>query len=107
MVKISVLYPNQPGSRFDFDYYVKTHMPMAAELLNESGTLRGLSVERGLSGGQPGSAPPYWASCHFLFDSLEAFLAAFAPHAPALQGDIPNYTDVAPVIQVGEVALTR
>ena len=29
MVKVSVLYPNKPGSRFDVEYYLNTHMPMA------------------------------------------------------------------------------
>jgi hypothetical protein len=29
-----------------------------------------------------------------LFNSLEDFLAAFMPHAPWMQGDMLNYTDV-------------
>jgi uncharacterized protein (TIGR02118 family) len=44
--------------------------------------------------------------CHFLFESAEAFIAAFMPHAPELQGDMPNYTDGAPVIQVNEVLIS-
>ena len=28
---------------------------------------------------------------HLLFDSVEAFQEAFAPHAQAIVGDIPNY----------------
>ena len=31
--------------------------------------------------------------CHFLFSSVDAFMAAFMPNAPELQGDMPNYTD--------------
>ena len=30
MVKVSVLYPNKPGSRFDIEYYLNTHMPLSA-----------------------------------------------------------------------------
>jgi uncharacterized protein (TIGR02118 family) len=45
--------------------------------------------------------------CHFSFDSLESFMAAFSAHAATLQGDVPNYTDVQPVIQVNEVLLSR
>jgi uncharacterized protein (TIGR02118 family) len=45
--------------------------------------------------------------CHFLFDSLENFTAAFAPNAAVLQGDMPNYTDLEPVIQVNEVLISR
>ena len=32
MTKISILYPNTPGERFDLDYHVKTHMPLSIKL---------------------------------------------------------------------------
>jgi uncharacterized protein (TIGR02118 family) len=44
--------------------------------------------------------------CHFSFDSMESFMAAFEPHAKVLQGDMPNYTDIHPVIQVNEVLIS-
>jgi hypothetical protein len=47
------------------------------------------------------------AECHYLFDSMEDFLAAFMPHAELLQGDIPNYTDITPVIQFSVVEIAR
>jgi hypothetical protein len=34
-----------------------------------------------------------------------AFQTAFGPHAGAIMGDIPNYTNVQPTIQVSEVRL--
>ncbi|QEH39173.1 EthD protein [Aquisphaera giovannonii] len=106
MIRISILYPNRDGSRFDFPYYVETHMPMSIGLLGAHPGYRGVSVERGLGGAEPGSRPAYVAMCHFLFDSLEDFLAAFMPNAPALQGDMPNYTDIEPVIQFNEVLIS-
>jgi uncharacterized protein (TIGR02118 family) len=39
---------------------------------------------------------------HATFESVEAFQAAFAPHAAEIQGDIPKYTDIEPVLQIGE-----
>jgi hypothetical protein len=27
-ITITVLYPNTPGSRFDLDYFVNTHIPL-------------------------------------------------------------------------------
>lgn len=33
MIKVSVRYPNQQGSRFDMDDYCSTHMPLAQRLL--------------------------------------------------------------------------
>lgn len=105
MVKISILYPNKPGARFDFPYYTEQHMPRSIELLGAHPGFKGVSVERGISGAAPDSAPDYVAMCHFLFDSAEAFLQAFMPHAPELQGDMGNYTDIQPVIQVSEVLI--
>jgi uncharacterized protein (TIGR02118 family) len=45
--------------------------------------------------------------CQFLFDSLEDFLAAFEPHAAFLQGDMVNYTDSEPIIQISAVEIVR
>lgn len=107
MIKISILYPNSKGSRFDLRYYVETHMPMSIELLSAHRGFKGVSVEHGLGGGIPGTDAAYVAMCHFLFDSLEDFMAAFMPHAAVLQGDMQNYTDVEPVIQVNEILISR
>jgi uncharacterized protein (TIGR02118 family) len=107
MVKISILYPNRQGSRFDFDYYTKTHMPRSIELLSAHPGFKGVSVERGVGGAAPGSEVAYVAMCHFQFTSLEDFLQAFIPNAPELQGDMPNYTDLEPTIQVNEVLISR
>jgi len=107
MIKISILYPNNPGSRFDLRYYVETHMPMSIDLLGAHPGFKGVSVEQGLGGVIPGSEAAYVAMCHFLFDSLEDFIAAFTPHAGVLQGDMPNYTDIEPVIQFNEVLISR
>jgi len=107
MTKISIMYPNHKGSRFDFQYYIDKHMPLAIQLLSAYPGYKGVSVERGLAGGEPGTEAAYVAMCHFLFDSVEAFMAAFMAHGARLQGDIPNYTDVQPVIQVSEVLISR
>jgi uncharacterized protein (TIGR02118 family) len=107
MVRVSILYPNTPGARFDFRHYLETHMPMSIRLLSAHAGFRGVSVERGLSGTTPGSPPAFVAMCHFLFLSLEDFLAAFVPYAERLQGDMPNYTDIEPVIQFNEVLIAR
>lgn len=107
MIRISILYPNTKGSRFDMAYYIDTHMPRSISLLGAHPGFKGVCVEKGLAGATPDSPPAYLAMCHFLFESVEAFMAAFVPHAPELQGDIPNYTDVTPIIQVSEVLVSR
>jgi len=105
MVTISMLYTH--GSKFDLDYYFNTHMPMSVERLSTHPGFRGVSVVRGIGGGRPGSEPVYVAMCHYLFDSLEDFLAAFTPHAALLQADMANYTDTQPIIQISAVEIVR
>lgn len=107
MIKISILYPNNEGARFDLRYWVDTHMPLSIELLSAHPGFKGVSVERGLGGAVPGTNAAYVAMCHFMFDAVESFMAAFTPHAAALQGDMPNYTDVEPIIQINEVLISR
>jgi len=107
MIKITILYPNNQGARFDFDYYLNNHMPLAIRLLSEHSGYKGVSVERGLSGAMPNTEATYLVLCHFLFTSIEDFMAAFMPHAMQLQGDIPNYTDIMPIIQINDVLLAH
>jgi uncharacterized protein (TIGR02118 family) len=103
MIKVSVFYPAGEGSTFDMDYYCNSHMPMVASECG--GALRGMSVDAGLAGGAPGQPAPYSAVGHLLFDSVEAFQGAFGPKAGTIMADIPNYTNIAPVIQISEVKL--
>jgi uncharacterized protein (TIGR02118 family) len=103
MIKVSVFYPNKEGCKFDMDYYCNNHGPMLQEKLGMA--LKGFAVEQGLSGAEPGSQATYVAMGHLLFDSVEAFQGAFGPHAEAIMGDIPNYTDVQPTIQISEVKI--
>jgi uncharacterized protein (TIGR02118 family) len=103
MIKVSVLYPNGAGAKFDIDYYLKSHMPMVQKKLGAA--LKGVSIEEGLGGIPPGSPAPYLAGCGLLFDSVEEFGAAFTPHAEWITADIPNYTNTQPTIQIGLVKL--
>jgi uncharacterized protein (TIGR02118 family) len=43
--------------------------------------------------------------CHIFCDSVDAFQAGFGPHAKEIMADIPNYTDLSPVIQISEVVV--
>ena len=105
MTKISILYPHKDGARFDFDYYVQTHMPLSIKLLSAHPGFKSVSVERGMTGATPGSPLAFVAMCHFEFGSAEDFMAAFMPHAALLQGDMPRYTDIEPIIQINEILI--
>jgi len=103
MVKVSVLYPNHNDTRFDMEYYCNRHIPMVRQLLGS--TLKGASVDQGVSGEEPGSPAPYVAMGHLLFDSVEAFQTGFGRHAQAIMNDIPKYTNSEPTVQISEVKL--
>ena len=101
MIKVSILYPHTEGAVFDFDYYCKHHMPMIKAKLGDS--CRALAVDQGVCGAAPGTPPAYTAMGHLYFDSVNAYHAAFRPHAKVIMDDIRNYTDIRPLIQVSEV----
>jgi uncharacterized protein (TIGR02118 family) len=103
MIKVSVMYPNTPGAKFNHDYYRDQHMPMVKAKLGAA--LKSYTVDKGLAGGAPGAPATYVAMCHLFCDSVEAFQAGFGPHAKAIMADVPNYTDIAPVMQISEVVV--
>ena len=105
MVKVSIFYQSKPGGRFDVDYYLNTHMPLALGLLGSA--VKAVSVEIGLLGGTPDQQPPFTAICGFTCETVQAFTDAFLPSAEVLQRDIPKYTDLTPVIQVSEIRLEQ
>ncbi len=101
MTKVSVLYPNGDNKIFDIDYYCNIHLPMVGALLGE--LLKGATVEKGLGGGAPGSTAPFAGMGNLYFDSVEDFEAAFGPNAEKIMGDLPNFTNIEPIIQISEV----
>lgn len=103
MIKVSVIYPNTPGARFDHDYYRDQHMPLLKRLMGEH--CLSYAIDNGLAGGKPGAPAPYIAMCHIHCESLQAFQAGFGPHAKAILGDLLNYTDLVPVMQISEVVV--
>lgn len=103
MIKVSVLYPNQPGARFDHDYYRNKHMPLLKARMGDS--CKSYTVDKGIGGAGPGDPPAYIGMCHIFVDSVETFQAGFGPHADEIMGDIANYTDLQPVIQFSEVVV--
>jgi uncharacterized protein (TIGR02118 family) len=103
LIKVSVLYPNTAGCKFDMNYYLEQHMPMVQHKLGAA--CRRMAVDEGIAGGMPGAPATFVAMGHLYFDSVEAFQAAFAAHAQAIMADIPNYTNIQPTIQISEVKM--
>lgn len=100
MVRMSVYYPNQPGTRFDHAYYATSHRRLVESSLGPLG-LRAVEIERGIAG-YGGAPAPYVAVGHLLFDSIEALGAAWGSRGDEIVADVPNYTDAQPVVQISE-----
>ncbi len=101
MIKVSVMYPYSVGKNFDMDYYAGPHVSMVVGLLGDA--VKGAGIESGLGGAAPGTSAPYMAIGHMYFDSMEAYENSFGPHAETILGDLPNFTDIEPIIQVSVV----
>ncbi len=101
MIKVSVLYPYSDRGAFDFEYYRDKHMPLIKECMGDD-CLR-YTIDKGLTGAAPGSNPDFVAACHIYCESVEKFYGAFGPHQKKIMADVPNYTDIKPVMQVSEV----
>ena len=103
MIKFNVMYPFKPGMRFDHDYYRDKHMPLLKSRMGDA--CRSYTIDKGIAGGAPGAPPTYVGMCHVFCDSVEDFQNAFGPHATEILGDIKNYTDLTPVMQISEVVV--
>lgn len=102
-IKVSVLYPSGDGKTFDMDYYCNKHVPMVAGLLGNA--VIGATVEKGLGGGEPGSPPSYVAMGNLYFETMESFQSSFGPNAGKIMGDVPNFTNIEPAMQISEVMI--
>jgi len=100
MIRAAVLYPNSQGSSFNVEYYKNQHMKLVWEKLGPLG-LVGCEVDAGIAGLE-GGPPPYAAIGYMIFETLEEFQSAFAKAGDELVADVPNYTDIKPIIQISE-----
>ncbi len=102
MIRVNVMYPKQENGNFDYDYYLSTHMPLVEKRWGN--VVRGMEVYKGL-GGAGGAPEPYVTVASLKFDSVQAFEQALDAHAPEIMGDIPNFTNINPVVQIEEQLL--
>ncbi len=102
MIRISVLYANETGKKFDHDYYKNRHMRLVGERLKDAGLIR-YEVDKGIAGGAPGSPAPFVGVCHLYFNSVSDFQKGMGAHGKELMADVPNYTNITPQIQISEV----
>ena len=97
MQRVTVVYPNKLDATFDFDYYMKRHVPWVAKLTGNS-----IEVRRGISS-TTGAPAPFVCVATIFIDSVAAFQAVFSKHGAEILADVPKYTNVEPLVQFDEI----
>ncbi len=94
MIRVSMMYPVTDGATFDLDYYKTKHMGVYVE--HTPGVVR-FEIDEAIDG-------PYFMIGQIYFESMEALEAATnAPTAAEAWADIPNFTNIQPVMQVSRI----
>ena len=104
MIRVTILFPNDEGSKFDHEYYMNNHVPMAKGLLEPLG-LVAFNVDKGISDTDPNAPPRFHVIAGMVFNTVEDVHNAFISAAREILGDTKNYTDVRPAFQISEVIL--
>jgi uncharacterized protein (TIGR02118 family) len=104
MIKVTFLYRTSEGSFFDLDYYLSDHLRLSKEVFGD--VLRGITIDRGISGIEPGTQAPFHVMAHLLFDSLEDFYVALMPRIDELKEDAAKYTDAETLIQISSAIVS-
>jgi len=102
MIRVSVHYPSKAGAKFDHAYYAQKHMVLVRQRLGGLGLIRA-EIDKGLAGGAPGSSAPFLSIGYFYFNTLQDFQKAMKAHGTEVMGDLPNFTNVTPEVQISEV----
>ena len=105
MIRVTALWPRTNDSHFDMEYYLTKHVPMTKARLESAGFPVVAEVDEGLGSLTPGEPPAYAAIGTLLFETMEDLQTGLAAHAAEILADIPNFTNVQPVIQIGSVVL--
>lgn len=101
-VTLAMQYPADPGSSFDWDYFLNQHIPLVESTLDAGGADR-IKVALGLSGAAPGEPAAYQAIMIIDFDSITAFHRRWRHEHHRIMGDVVNFTNTRPEVQLSEV----
>jgi len=99
-ITVTVMYPNTPGSKFDMDYYMGSHLELVGKLWGDN--LVSARAVKGLGTPDPETPAPYQVMAFVEFESMETLQKSLEEHGAEVMGDIPNFTDAAPVVQISE-----
>ncbi|KAF4919085.1 hypothetical protein CGCVW01_v008226 [Colletotrichum viniferum] len=98
---VTVLYPNEPDAKYDIDYYINKHMPLAGSTWKAFG-VTSWSVTK-YAPGPDGAEPKYAFAGILQWDSVESVKKALASADTAkIMQDVPNYSNKQPILLIGD-----
>jgi uncharacterized protein (TIGR02118 family) len=97
MPVLTILYPNTEDGFFDFDYYLEKHIPLSEEINGAK-----FEILKGVSS-VDGQKPPFICIARLPIRSVEQFIETITTRGQVLIDDMPNYTNIQPILQFDEV----
>ncbi|KAF1912652.1 hypothetical protein BDU57DRAFT_505557 [Ampelomyces quisqualis] len=95
--QVIVAYPRKEGYKFNKEYYLSTHMPLAAKHWKKHGMKSYTVTELSADG-------PYTYSVVIEFESAEGWgAAATDPNTKDVMEDVPNFSSEQPILISGGV----
>lgn len=95
MHKVLVLYPTPDDPDHFRDYYLNTHLPLAAKMPGA----RSMAYSFDVGGAGPGAESPWFCIFEMTFDDAAAMGAAMgSPEGQAVAADVANYSPKPPTI---------
>jgi uncharacterized protein (TIGR02118 family) len=103
VIRVTVLFPKTSDSHFDMNYYLTKHVPMTKAKLQGLGLSVEAQVDEGLGSITPGEPAPDAAIGYLTFEKIEDLQNGLSTHGTEIMGDIPNFANVQPTIQIGHI----
>jgi uncharacterized protein (TIGR02118 family) len=76
-------------------------MTLAKTLMGDS--VKIVAIDKGLAAGAPNTPTPYLAIGYFYFEKMSTLKSSMAIAREKLVADVPNFTNIQPVVQISEV----
>lgn len=101
LAKVTGIYRWTDGAHFDHEYYGSVHAQLTTRLLAPLGLLR-FESDRTVAASPPQTGAVV-AISNAYFRSLDEARSALSQAGAALASDLPNYTNIRPVLHISEV----
>lgn len=85
------------------DYDLTKHVPMVISRLGTIGLVNG-EIDEGIASFPTELPAPYAIVGHITFQNLEDLQRGMSAHGAEIMGDIPNFTNIQPVLQVSRIS---